>query len=287
MLTALIAIPALGALLLAFLPKGKDALAKYTALAVTLVVAVLTVVMAIRFDSGGPRFQFTEKYWWIRSFHVHYAVGVDGVALVLILLSAILVPLVVLASWNDAERSGGVEEPPKRSVKAYFALLLALEAMMIGVFAATDIFLFYVFFEAMLIPMYFIIGSYGGPQRSYAAVKFLLYSLFGGLLMLAAVIGLYVVSANDGNGTFLFSELTRITSSRPRPSGCSSASSSPSRSRRPWCPSTRGCRMPRARRPPARRCCWSVCWTRSARTACCASASSCSPAPPSGSPRWC
>jgi NADH-quinone oxidoreductase subunit M len=95
-------------------------------------------------------------------------------------------------------------------VKAYFALLLGLEAMMIGVFAATDIFLFYVFFEAMLIPMYFIIGSYGGPQRSYAAVKFLLYSLFGGLLMLAAVIGLYVVSANAGNGTFLFGELTKL-----------------------------------------------------------------------------
>src|SRR3954465_11670196 len=117
MLTALIAIPALGALLLAFLPKGKDELAKFTALGVTLVVAVLTVVMAIRFDSGGPRFQFTEKYWWIRQFDVHYAVGVDGVALVLILLSAILVPLVVLASWNDAERSGGVDAPPKRSGK--------------------------------------------------------------------------------------------------------------------------------------------------------------------------
>ena len=210
MLSALIAIPALGALLVAFLPKGRDAAAKYTALAVTLVVAALTIVMAVRFDSGGPRFQFTEKYWWIKQFNVHYAVGVDGVALVLILLSAILVPLVVLASWNDAERSGGVEEPPKRSVKTYFALLLALEAMMIGVFAATDIFLFYVFFEAMLIPMYFIIGSYGGAQRSYAAVKFLLYSLFGGLLMLAAVIGLYVVSANAGHGTFLFDELTKV-----------------------------------------------------------------------------
>src|SRR3569833_2068378 len=210
MLTALIAIPALGALLLAFLPKGKDELAKLTALGVTLVVAVLTVVMAIGFDSGGPRFQFTEQHWWIRQFHVHYAVGVDGVALVLILLSAILVPLVVLASWNDAERSGGVDEPPKRSVKTYFALLLALEAMMIGVFAATDIFLFYVFFEAMLIPMYFIIGSYGGAQRSYAAVLFLLFSLFGGLLMLAAEIGLYVISARAGNGTFLFGELTRL-----------------------------------------------------------------------------
>src|SRR3954453_12680803 len=112
MLTALIAIPALGALLLGFLPKGKDDLAKYTALAVTLVVAVLAIVMAVRFDNGGPRFQFTERYWWIRQFHVHYAVGVDGVALVLILLSAILVPVVVLASWNDAERSGGVTPPP-------------------------------------------------------------------------------------------------------------------------------------------------------------------------------
>jgi NADH-quinone oxidoreductase subunit M len=211
MLTALIAIPAVGALLVALLPTGKDELAKRVALVITLVVAALAAVMAVQFDSGGARFQFTEKYWWIRQFGVHYAVGVDGIALVLILLSAILVPVVVLASWHDADRSGGVEEPPKRSVKTYFALLLALEAMMIGVFAATDVFLFYVFFEAMLIPMYFIIGSYGGPQRSYAAVKFLLYSLFGGLLMLAAVIALYVVSARGASqGTFLFDELTRL-----------------------------------------------------------------------------
>ncbi|WP_433176695.1 NADH-quinone oxidoreductase subunit M [Actinoallomurus sp. CA-150999] len=210
MLTALIAIPALGALLVALLPKGRDLLAKQVALGVTLVVAVLTIVMAVQFKTDGARFQFTEKYWWIKQFGVHYSVGVDGVALVLIALSAILVPLVVLASWNDAERSGGVDTPPKRSVKTYFALLLSLEAMMIGVFAATDIFLFYVFFEAMLIPVYFIIGSYGGPQRSYAAVKFLLYSLFGGLLMLAAVIGLYVVSANAGHGTFLFEELRNL-----------------------------------------------------------------------------
>ncbi len=216
MLTALIAIPAVGALLVALLPKGKDELAKRAALLVTLVVAVLSIVMAVQFKSGGARFQFTEQHWWIRQFGVHFAVGVDGVALVLILLSAILVPLVVLASWNDAERSGGTlaegapEVTAKRSVKTYFALLLSLEAMMIGVFAATDLFLFYVFFEAMLIPMYFIIGSYGGPQRSYAAVKFLLYSLFGGLLMLAAVIALYVTSANAGHGTFLFDELRQL-----------------------------------------------------------------------------
>ena len=135
-------------------------------------------MMAVQFKAGGTQFQFTEQHWWIQQFGVHYAVGVDGIALVLILLSAILVPLVILASWNDAERSGECRRgrAPKRSVKTYFALLLVLEAMMIGVFAATDVFLFYVFFEAMLIPVYFMIGSYGGPQRSYAAVKFLLYS---------------------------------------------------------------------------------------------------------------
>jgi NADH-quinone oxidoreductase subunit M len=211
MLTTLIAIPALGAVLVALLPRGADALAKWTAFAVSLVVAALTLVMALQFEANGPRFQFSQSYWWIQQFGVHWAVGVDGVALVLIGLSVILVPVVVLASWTDAERSGAAEAtgeapPPKRSVKTYFALLLSLEAMIIGVFAATDLFLFYVFFEAMLVPVYFIIGSYGGPQRSYAAVKFLLYSLFGGLLMLAAVIALYVVS--DAN-SFLMSDLAK------------------------------------------------------------------------------
>ena len=133
-------------------------------------------------------FQFTEMHEWIPQFGVSYAVGVDGIALVLIALAAVLTPVCILASWHDVRRR------PRRSVKGYFALLLLLETMMVGVFAATDVFLFYVFFEAMLIPMYFIIGAYGGPQRSYAAVKFLLYSLFGGLLMLAAVIGLTSVS---------------------------------------------------------------------------------------------
>src|ERR687895_1139821 len=211
MLTTLIAIPALGALLVAMLPRGADALAKWAAFAVSIVVAALTLVMAVQFEANGPRFQFTQTYWWIEQFGVHWAVGVDGVALVLIGLSVILVPVVVLASWTDADRSGASESageapPPKRSVKTYFALLLSLEAMIIGVFAANDLFLFYVFFEAMLVPVYFIIGSYGGPQRSYAAVKFLLYSLFGGLLMLAAVIGLYVVANAD---SFLLSDLAR------------------------------------------------------------------------------
>jgi NADH-quinone oxidoreductase subunit M len=212
-LSLLIALPALGAVGITMLPRDREALVKRVALGVSLVVAALTIAMATRFEAGGPRFQFTESYWWIKQFGVHWALGVDGVALVLILLSVILVPLVLLASWTEADRFGGADasvtdpsRPGARSAKAYFALLLALEAMMIGVFAATDVFLFYVFFEAMLIPVYFIIGSFGGPQRSYAAVKFLLYSLLGGLLMLVAVIALYV----QGPGTFLFTELAKL-----------------------------------------------------------------------------
>ncbi|MED7928188.1 NADH-quinone oxidoreductase subunit M [Nonomuraea sp. LP-02] len=206
-LPILMAVPVVGAIVVALLPKGSDKLAKQVTLLVSLAVLVLTGVMAAGFDPDGDRFQFTAAYNWIPSFGVKFGVGVDGVALVLIALSAVLVPIVVLASWHDADgvkTADGTLITPKRSVKTYFSLLLVLETMMIGVFAATDIFLFYVFFEAMLIPMYFMIGSYGGAQRSYAAVKFLLYSLFGGLLMLVAVIGLYVVA---GKSTFMFPEL--------------------------------------------------------------------------------
>src|SRR6266699_934359 len=201
---------------------ARDLLVKRIALVVTLVTLGVTVAMAVAFKVGGPRFQFTQTYQWIPQFGVHYAVGADGLALVLILMTTVLMPVVVLASWNDAEGLGdpAQEAPPKRnggaaprkhSVKTYFALLLVLETMMIGVFAATDVFLFYVFFEAMLVPMYFMIGSYGVGQRQYAAVKFLLYSLLGGLLMLVAVIALYVYSARGGHpGTFAFSQLSQL-----------------------------------------------------------------------------
>ena len=122
----------------------------------------------------------------------------------MLLLIGVLVPVVVGASWQRRAAR-------RRSMKAYFAWLLLLEAMMVGVFAATDVFLFYVFFEAMLVPMYFIIGSFGGPRRQYAAVKFFLYSLVGGLIMLAAVIGLYVVSNSQlGEGTFAFDALRQL-----------------------------------------------------------------------------
>jgi NADH-quinone oxidoreductase subunit M len=221
-LTILGLVPLIGALLVGLLGKN-DKLAKQLALATSLVVLALTIVVCALFEPGGDRFQFAQAYDWIPAFGVQYAVGVDGIALVLIALIAVLVPVVVLASWHDADpvpAAAGTDGRPDvpartRSVRTFFVLLLVLETLLIGVFAATDVFLFYVFFEAMLVPMYFLIGSYGGPRRSYAAVKFLLFSLVGGLLMLAAVIGLYVVSADQGQGTFAFEQLVGLQISTP------------------------------------------------------------------------
>jgi NADH-quinone oxidoreductase subunit M len=194
--------------------RARDLLVKRIALVFSVITLAVTIAMAVQFKPGGPDFQFMQQVQWIPQFGVHYAVGVDGIALVLILMSVILMPVVILASWNDVEGSSNPqgEAPPRRNAKTYFALMLVLETMMIGVFAATDVFLFYVFFEAMLIPMYFMIGSFGVGQRQYAAVKFLLYSLLGGLLMLAAVIALYVYSTRGGQpGTFLFIQLRQLT----------------------------------------------------------------------------
>src|SRR5919112_4721980 len=157
-------------------------------------IAGLAVLATVAFDAGGDRFQLTTSVSWIADFGVRFALGVDGIALVMLLLIGVLVPLVIVASWDDFAPGEDGTAQGKRSGRVYFAWLLLLEAMMVGVFAATDIFLFYVFFEAMLVPMYFLIGSFGGPRRQYAAMKFFLYSLVGGLVMLAAVIGLYVVS---------------------------------------------------------------------------------------------
>ncbi len=200
-LTVVGAVPLVAALLLPAVPSR---LAKHFALLAAVVTLALTIAMCAAFEAGGPRFQFRQTYEWIPAFGVHYAVGADGIAVALIARSAVLVPIVILASWHDADRP---TRSGRRSAKTFLGLVLVLETMLIGVFAALDVFLFYVFFEAMLIPMYFLIGSYGASgdqvKRSYAAVKFLLYSLAGGLLMLAAVIGLYLV----GGRTFLFPDL--------------------------------------------------------------------------------
>jgi NADH-quinone oxidoreductase subunit M len=212
-LTASLLLPLVGAVVVAVLPQGgreesRRALPKLVALGFSLVTLVLVAVVAVRFDASpatGVRYQFTETHDWIRVFGAHYALGVDGIGLTLVLMTAILAPVVILASWNEGDEG-------RWGANAFFAWMLALEGLSICVFSATDVFLFYVIFEATLIPIYFLIGGFGGPKRSAAAVKFLIYNLFGGLLMLASVVGLYVVSARSSTGpTYLLSELSQVS----------------------------------------------------------------------------
>lgn len=188
-LVGLLLVPLVGSLVV-FSLKNQPKLAKQVGLLFSLAVVVYVIVVGIAFDTTPKsRFQFEGSWLWIKAFGVHFAFGLDGISLVLIAMSVVLVPCVLLASWTSFD-----EPESGRSPATFFGLILLLEVFMIGVFAATDVFLFYVFFEAILVPMYFIIGSFGGPKRQYAAVKFFLYSLVGGLLMLASVIGLYVTS---------------------------------------------------------------------------------------------
>jgi NADH-quinone oxidoreductase subunit M len=204
-LTILWLLPVAGAVVIMLLPAAQRALARWVGLVVSVAVLAVAVVLAISFDAGGPRYQFVESRQWIPAFGTGYTLGLDGIALVLVLLTAVLVPLLLIAGWNDAGQR-------KRAVHTYVALMLAVEAMVLISLVSLDILLFYVFFEAMLIPMYFLIGGFGGEYRSRAAVKFLLYNLFGGLIMLAAVIGLYVVTARNGPGTFDLREIVAMAS---------------------------------------------------------------------------
>jgi NADH-quinone oxidoreductase subunit M len=199
-LTVLWAVPMVGAALVILLPSAARHVAKYVALAISLVVLAITVGLAVEFQPGGGQYQFVEDHDWIPSFGTGYILGLDGIALALVVLTAVLVPLLIVAGWND----GGDQA---RSTHTYLALTLAVEGMVLISLVALDVLLFYVFFEAMLIPLYFLIGGFGSENRSKAAVKFLLYNLFGGLIMLAAVIGLYVATANSNAfeaGTFDF-----------------------------------------------------------------------------------
>ena len=194
-LTLLMLLPLLGAILVSLLSKTQTETTKKVALATSVITFIGAALLFLNFNNDGTGFQLVEKYAWIPSLGINFQLGVDGISLSLIALATALVPLVILGGWNESE--GG-----KFSVKTFYVLILILETMMIGVFAATDLFLFYLFFEAMLIPVYFLIGGYGVGARQAAAVKFLLYSLFGGLLMLAAVIGIYVISGNQIGNTF-------------------------------------------------------------------------------------
>ena len=205
LLTTLMLIPLIGSIATFLLPSAKAALAKQVALGFALATLVGSLLMLVGLDNSSGGLQHTESYDWIPAFGISWTLGVNGISASLIVMSAILVPLAVIAGWWDAEDSG------RGTAKEYFALILVLEVFIIGAFTANDLFLFYVFFEAMLFPIYFLIGRFGGPQRAYAAMKFLLYSLVGGLFMLASLIGLYVVSARElGKGTFDFQTLTTL-----------------------------------------------------------------------------
>ena len=203
LLTIIGLLPLIISILIIAIPNKNIGLIKKVTFASTTIIAVISISLAIGFDKSDTSLQYVQSNAWIPTFNINYSVGIDGISLVLILLSTILVPIVVLATWHESDRG-------RWSVKVFYVLILILETMMIGVFAATDLFLFYVFFEAMLIPIYFLIGGYGSGNKSAAAVKFLLYSLFGGLLMLASIIGIYVISGNQIGATFDLAQLATL-----------------------------------------------------------------------------
>ncbi|SRX96283.1 putative NADH dehydrogenase I (chain M) NUOK (NADH-ubiquinone oxidoreductase chain M) [Mycobacterium tuberculosis H37Rv] [Mycobacterium shimoidei] len=202
-------LPMAGAVVVIVLPPGWRGFAKWFGLMMAVAVLAGGVVITAGFDTDGATYQFTESHSWIPAFGAGYTLGVDGIAVVLVLLTAVLVPLLMLAGWNDGDNAGERSRGPH----GYVALTLTVESMVLISLVSLDVLLFYVFFEAMLIPMYFLIGGFGdGAHRSRAAVKFLLYNLFGGLIMLAAVIGVYVVTAQHGSGTFDFREVVALFS---------------------------------------------------------------------------
>jgi NADH-quinone oxidoreductase subunit M len=179
-LTLMTFLPLLGAAIVLALPSQHHTFIKRVALAATLPPLLLGMWLFVAFDRGTTDFQYVDKAPWIASYNIQYFVGVDGISITMVLLTVLLCPLCVLASF-------GVE----KGVKGYFALFLMLETGMMGVFVALDFFLFYVFWEVMLLPMYFLIGIWGGPRREYAAIKFFLYTFAGSVLMLIAMLVLY------------------------------------------------------------------------------------------------
>jgi NADH-quinone oxidoreductase subunit M len=196
-LTWMTFVPLLGAAVVLCLPARNATLIKQVALAFTLPTLGLGIGLFAAFDRGVASFQFVDRIPWIASYDIEYFVGIDGISITMVLLTALLCPLCVLASW-------GID----KGVKGYFALFLLLETGMLGVFVALDMFLFYVFWEVMLLPMYFLIGIWGGPRREYAAIKFFLYTFAGSVLLLIAMLVFYFGSEPH---TFAIPELMQRT----------------------------------------------------------------------------
>jgi NADH-quinone oxidoreductase subunit M len=198
LLSTVIFLPSLGAILGVLI--ASDELVKRVALITTTLTFVLSLALFFGFDAADA-VQFFERYAWIPALGIDYAVGIDGISLLLIVLTTFLMPLGILASWESVSVR----------VREFMIAMLFLETGMVGVFAAVDLFLFYVFWEATLIPMYFLIGVWGGPQRIYAAVKFILYTMAGSLLMLVAILALYFIHRQaTGEASFNVFQLAQL-----------------------------------------------------------------------------
>jgi NADH-quinone oxidoreductase subunit M len=193
-LSLLILLPLAGAVALLFV---KDVAVRWLALGVTIADLVVALPLWWLFDPTSSQMQFTEHVVWIPSPPIHYSLGLDGISLPLVLMTAALLPLCVLASWQAVTTR----------IRGFMAMLLIMEAAMLGVFMALDFVLFYVFWEAMLIPMYLLIGVWGGPNRLYAAIKFFLYTLAGSVLLLVAILVLFFY----GGHTFDILALTQVS----------------------------------------------------------------------------
>ena len=182
-LSVLIFLPLVGALLLLFIKN--ESLCKKMSLVVTGIVAFISLWLIFGFDKTTAQFQFAERYSWIESLNINYTVGVDGISILLILMTTFIMPLCVLASWSYI----------KTRIRTFMICLLIMETAMLGVFVALDFVLFYILWEAMLIPMYMLIAIWGGPRKIYASIKFFLYTLAGSILLLVGIIWLYI--SND------------------------------------------------------------------------------------------
>ncbi len=194
LLSAIIWLPVIGAVILLALPRS-DRLIRWFTLMVALADFAISLPLFVWFDKGFQGFQFVERYEWIKTWHISYFLGVDGISVLFVLLSALITILCVLISWESVTEK----------VKEFHIALLLTSAAMMGVFCALDLFLFYLFWEAMLIPMYLIIGIWGGPNRLYATIKFFLYTLIGSVLMLVGIIFLYLKA-----GTFNILEIMKL-----------------------------------------------------------------------------
>lgn len=201
LLTYLLFAPLIGSVIILFFPKEKEKFIKYFGLFISVIVFLISLLIYFKFDPLQTEFQFVHKVNWISNLNISYFVAVDGLSLILVLLTTFLTPLTLLSSWKSIDKK----------IKEFTFFMLLLEVGMIGVFISLDMFLFYVFWEAMLIPMYFIIGIWGGERRIYASIKFFIFTMFGSLLMLVAIIWLAVFASSSlGSFSTNFLDLVKV-----------------------------------------------------------------------------